>query len=184
MGHAGQTKTLPLVGRGWPILTGGKENAGSPFDGGIGCGSSAAFEEQIGFPSTREYVRAVLRRAERYRWARAQFWDAAHNSGKSMPIIKPGNSTRKPLTAARRSKNKTMTDSNSKAAIHAITTVPQRWKTSRDGENASVIKTKAKYTTKLTPTAHLNNCFNTFMRIADPPPRSEAPCVHPQQRCR
>ena len=111
-------------------------------------------------------------------------WNVTHNSGKSMPIIKPSNSTRKPLTAARRSKNKTMTDSNNKAAIHAITTAPQRWETSRDGENASIIKTKAKYTTKLPTTVHLNNCFNTFMRIAEPPRRREAPCVHPQKRRR
>lgn len=34
---------------------------------GAAATNSAAFQEQIGFPGTRDYVEAVLRRAERYR---------------------------------------------------------------------------------------------------------------------
>jgi soluble lytic murein transglycosylase len=30
--------------------------------------NSAVFIEQIGFPSTREYVKVIMRRAKRYRW--------------------------------------------------------------------------------------------------------------------
>jgi soluble lytic murein transglycosylase len=35
--------------------------------GGAGATQSGAFVDQIGFPTTRDYVRAVLRRAEHYR---------------------------------------------------------------------------------------------------------------------
>jgi soluble lytic murein transglycosylase len=39
---------------------------------GAAATNSAAFIDQIGFPSTREYVRTIMRRAKRYRWMMRQ----------------------------------------------------------------------------------------------------------------